>query len=88
MASQLRAHGLTDFLEPEGGFFLSVNLPKGSRMDDLLERSKTLGVVLTDGRGFFLNPKDGERFLRLPFCALPNHEIDEGMARVAKLVLS
>jgi 2-aminoadipate transaminase len=88
MASQLRAHGLKDFLEPEGGFFLSVNLPKGSRMDDLLERGKTLGLVLTDGRGFFLNPKDGEHFLRLPFCALSNDEIDEGMARVAKLVLA
>jgi 2-aminoadipate transaminase len=88
MASQLRAHGLTDFLEPEGGFFLSVNLPEGSSMSDLLERGKAAGLVLTDGRGFFLNPKDGERFLRLPFCALSNDEIDEGMARVAKLVLS
>jgi 2-aminoadipate transaminase len=87
MASQLRAHGLTDFAEPEGGFFLSVNLPEGSRMSDLLERGKKLGLVLTDGRGFFLNPNDGERFLRLPFCALSNDEIDDGMARVAELVL-
>jgi 2-aminoadipate transaminase len=87
MATQLRAHGLTDFLEPEGGFFLSVNLPEGSSMADLLERGKTVGLALTDGRGFFVNPKDGERFLRLPFCALSNQEIDEGMARVAKLVL-
>jgi 2-aminoadipate transaminase len=87
MAAQLRANGLTDFLEPEGGFFLSVNLPEGSSMADLLERGKTVGLALTDGRGFFVNPKDGERFLRLPFCALSNQEIDEGMARVAKLVL-
>ena len=88
MAAQLRAHGLTDFLEPEGGFFLSVNLPEGSSMADVLERGKAAGLALTDGRGFFVNPKDGERFLRLPFCALSNQEIDEGMARVAKLVLS
>ena len=88
MAAQLRANGLTDFLEPEGGFFLSVNLPQGSSMADVLERGKAAGLALTDGRGFFVNPKDGERFLRLPFCALSNQEIDEGMARVAKLVLS
>jgi DNA-binding transcriptional MocR family regulator len=88
MAAQLRANGLNDFLEPEGGFFLSVNLPEGSSMADLLERGKSVGLALTDGRGFFVNPKDGERFLRLPFCALSNEEIDEGMARVAKLVLS
>ena len=86
MAAQLRANGLTDFLEPDGGFFLSVNLPEGTKMAGLLERAKGVGLALTDGRGFFVNPSDGERFLRLPFCALSNDEIDEGMARLAQLL--
>jgi 2-aminoadipate transaminase len=86
MAAALRANGLTDFLEPDGGFFLSVQLPEGTTMTELLERPKGAGLALTDGRGFFVNPSDGERFLRLPFCALTKDEIEEGMKRLAGLL--
>jgi DNA-binding transcriptional MocR family regulator len=41
---------------------------------------------LSDGRGFFPTPADGERFLRLPFCALTPADIDEGVARLAAVV--
>ena len=44
------------------------------------------GLALTDGRGFFPNPSDGNRFLRLPFCALTPAEIDEGVRRLAGLI--
>jgi 2-aminoadipate transaminase len=86
MAAALRANGLTDFLEPDGGFFLSVQLPEGTRMATLLEHAGSAGLALTDGRGFFVNPADGERFLRLPFCALTTAEIEEGMKRLAGLL--
>ncbi len=86
MAAALRAHGLTDFLEPDGGFFLSVNLPEHVNIADVLARSSSAGLALTDGRGFFVNPDDGARFLRLPFCALSEAEINEGIGRLAGLV--
>jgi 2-aminoadipate transaminase len=86
MAAALRANGLTDFLEPDGGFFLSVTLPEGSSIADLMAKSAGAGLALTDGRGFFVNPKDGERFLRLPFCALTTEEIGEGMKRLTGLL--
>lgn len=86
MASALRQNGLTDFLEPDGGFFLSVNLPQGSSIADLLTRASGAGLALTDGRGFFVNPEAGNTFLRLPFCALGFEEIDEGMKRLAGLL--
>ena len=86
MAAALRRNGLTDFLEPDGGFFLSVKLPEGSSIADLLARSASAGLALTDGRGFFVCPLEGDRFLRLPFCALTELEIDEGMARLAGLI--
>ena len=88
MAAQLRANGLTDFLEPDGGFFLSVNLPEGTSMAALLAAAGGAGLALTDGRGFFVRPEDGERFLRLPFCALSNDEIDEGMKRLGQLLVA
>jgi DNA-binding transcriptional MocR family regulator len=86
MAAALRRHGLSDFLEPDGGFFLSVNLPEGSSIAEVLARAPSAGLALTDGRGFFVKPEDGERFLRLPFCALSKEEIDEGISRLAGLV--
>jgi 2-aminoadipate transaminase len=84
MAAALRQNGLFDFLEPDGGFFLSVALPVG--IEKLLENAQAAGLALTDGRGFFVNPQDGNHFLRLPFCALSAEEIDEGMKRLADLI--
>jgi 2-aminoadipate transaminase len=84
MAAALRHNGLSDFLEPDGGFFLSVNLPVS--ISSLLAKAPEAGLALTDGRGFFVHPEDGNNFLRLPFCALTNPEIDEGMRRLAELV--
>ena len=86
IAAALRRNGLTDFLKPDGGFFLSVKLPEGSSISDLMARSASAGLALTDGRGFFVGSLAGDRFLRLPFCALTELEIVEGMARLAGLI--
>lgn len=82
------------FAEPEGGFFISVTLPKQSNYRNLLARAKDAGLVLTDGSAFFADPLDasediqslGERFVRLPFCALTPEQIEEGVRRLAVLV--
>jgi 2-aminoadipate transaminase len=86
MATALRANGLHDFYQPEGGFFLSIRLPSGSSITDVLAKATSAGLALTDGRGFFVNPEDGNHFLRLPFCALSFEEIDQGMERLANLI--
>jgi 2-aminoadipate transaminase len=81
------------FAEPEGGFFVSVTLPQQVDGRGLLARARDAGLVLTDGRGFFADPLDesasqdrGERFVRLPFCALTPEQIEEGVRRLAALV--
>ena len=73
---------------PEGGFFLSISLPKQHAMPGLLSKATEVGLSLSDGRGFFVNPSEGERFLRLPFCALTHGEIDDGVERLAGLLKS
>jgi DNA-binding transcriptional MocR family regulator len=45
----------------------------------------TRGLNLADGEAFFPHG-GGERFLRLPFCALTPREIDEGIRRLAESV--
>jgi len=42
-------------------------------------------VTLSDGRGFFPD-EDGSGFLRLPFCALSDGQIREGMSRLGSIV--
>lgn len=74
------------WIEPDGGFFLSVNLPEGVTSAALRTRAAEVGLSLSDGRGFFPNPADGERFLRLPFCALTPEQIREGVRRLAGAV--
>ena len=76
---------------PDGGFFVSVMLPKDANIDNLVGRAKDTGLVLTPGSPFFADPDDGEavpgdRFVRLPFCAVEPEQIDEGVRRLASLL--
>lgn len=76
---------------PDGGFFVSVTLPADAKVTDLVARAKAQGLVLTPGQAFFADPDqnqipDGERFVRLPFCAVSPEQIDEGVRRLAGLV--
>jgi 2-aminoadipate transaminase len=70
---------------PDGGFFLSVTLPDGVSNEAVRAAATKRQLQLADGRGFF--PQGGgERFLRLPYCALTAEEIREGVRRLAESV--
>ena len=70
---------------PDGGFFLSLTLPSGTSTTDLRAAASKRNLNLADGLAFF--PQGGgERFLRLPFCALSPAQIDAGIARLAEAV--
>ena len=71
---------------PEGGFYVGVTLPEGVDMADLMLRAAEAGVKLSDGRGFYPNPADGNRFLRIPFCSVTPDDIFAGIARLAELL--
>ncbi|CAN5576389.1 PLP-dependent aminotransferase family protein [soil metagenome] len=76
---------------PDGGFFVSVMLPEDANTDNLVGRAKDEDLVLTPGSAFFADPMDGEpapgdRFVRLPFCAVTPEQIEEGVKRLASLV--
>jgi 2-aminoadipate transaminase len=67
---------------PDGGFFLSLTLPAGVSTTALRAAATRHSLNLADGLAFFPNG-GGERFLRLPFCALTPAQIDEGVRRLA-----
>jgi 2-aminoadipate transaminase len=70
---------------PEGGFFISLLLPGGVFTTAVREAATRRKLNLSDGLAFFPDG-GGERFLRLPFCALTPAEIDEGIRRLAEAV--
>ncbi len=70
---------------PDGGFFLSVTLPEGTTTAQVLAQAKAHNLNLASGEAFFPNG-GGERFLRLPYCALTPAEIDDGVNRLATVV--
>ena len=72
--------------EPDGGFYVGVTLPLGTDLSVVLERATAVGLKLSDGRGFFPDPADGSRFLRLPFCSVTPQDIDEGVSRLASIL--
>jgi len=76
---------------PDGGFFVSVMLPEEADTDDLVSRASERGLVLTPGAAFFADPDDGQatpgdRFVRLPFCAVTPEQIEEGVRRLVGLL--
>jgi 2-aminoadipate transaminase len=70
---------------PEGGFFVSVTLPEGAPTTAVREKARARDLHLADGTAFFPNG-GGERFLRLPFCALTPADIEEGIGRLGETV--
>jgi DNA-binding transcriptional MocR family regulator len=71
---------------PDGGFFIGVTLNANLSADYLLRRAEQANLQLSDGRNFFTARGGGDRFVRLPFCALSPEEIEEGIARLAQVV--
>lgn len=92
LEATLRAleEGMADlgtWFRPDGGFFVGLYLSGNCCADDLLRRGQEAGLRLTDGRGFFASG-GGDRFIRLPFCALRPEEIRQGIARLAQVARS
>jgi len=73
---------LADWVVPQGGFFIGLNLKSGLRLP-LPEVLRQADLQLSDSRAFFVN--GGEYFIRLPFCALTPAQIRLGLQRLQGL---
>jgi DNA-binding transcriptional MocR family regulator len=83
LAEALRRH-LPDarFVEPDGGYFLWVELPSDVEVDLLVPEAATRGVAVVKGSDFLL--EGGNHALRLAFSAVTPDQIDDGVARLAE----
>jgi len=75
----------TTWNEPDGGYFLWVDLPGGLSAESLLAQADEVGVAFIKGPDFFFHG-GGESAMRLAFSYERPQAIDEGVARLGRLV--
>jgi 2-aminoadipate transaminase len=74
------------FVVPEGGYFLWVELPEAVDTEQLLAAAGERGVTFVKGSDFML--EGGRNALRLAFSAVTPEQIDEGIKRLAEALES
>jgi len=84
MADAMDRHltGLSEWTRPDGGFFIGSFVKQKVQAEILMQHALKHGLKLTDGRGFYT--QGGDQFVRLPFCALEDDQIEMGIARLAE----
>jgi DNA-binding transcriptional MocR family regulator len=72
--------------QPEGGYFVWVELPSGPPSSELLAEAEEAGVTFVKGSDFYAGGRGGERALRLAFSFVSPEEIAEGVSVLGNLV--
>jgi 2-aminoadipate transaminase len=72
--------------QPDGGYFVWLDLPSGSPSAELLAEAEEAGVTFVKGSDFYPGGWGGKRSLRLAFSFVSPDEIAEGMALLGGLV--
>jgi 2-aminoadipate transaminase len=70
------------FVAPQGGYFLWVDLPRGTDVNTLFEAAQQRGVHFVKGSDFVL--EGGDSSFRLAYSGVTPPEIEEGVKRLAQ----
>jgi DNA-binding transcriptional MocR family regulator len=71
------------FIEPEGGYFMWLDLPHGTDVAAMFKLAGARGVQFVKGSDFVLD--GGGSSLRLAYAAVTPDEIEEGVRRLAEV---
>jgi 2-aminoadipate transaminase len=77
----------SDWSQPEGGYFIWLELPDEFDTGDVLLRSEDAGVTFVRGSDFYPSGSGGEHSVRLAYSYVSPGEIEVGIARLG-LVLA
>jgi 2-aminoadipate transaminase len=72
------------FVEPDGGYFLWIDLPEDVDVHKLAPAAAARGVAVVKGTDFLL--EGGEHSLRLAYSAVTADQVDEGVRRLAAAI--
>ncbi|AEB47865.1 PLP-dependent aminotransferase family protein [Micromonospora maris] len=83
LAESLRRHiPEARFVEPDGGYFLWVELPEDVDVEKLAPAAAERGVAVVKGSDFVID--GGRHALRLAYSAVTADRVDEGVRRLAE----
>jgi 2-aminoadipate transaminase len=85
LGESIRKHipGAT-FTEPDGGYFLWIDLPADVDVDQLFPAAMKKGVAIVKGSDFLI--EGGKNSVRLAYSAVTVDQIDEGVRRLAEAI--
>jgi DNA-binding transcriptional MocR family regulator len=85
LGESIRKHipGAT-FTEPDGGYFLWIDLPADVDVDKLFPAAMKKGVAIVKGSDFLI--EGGKNAVRLAYSAVTVDQIDEGVRRLAEAI--
>lgn len=87
MLTAIRRHLPTVHVDPpQGGLFVWLRLPEGASSIALMAQAKVAGVEFAPGTRFFVEPAEGEHYLRLNFATRTPQEIEEGVRRLGSML--
>ena len=75
-----------EWTRPAGGYFIWLRLPASIHVDDLEARAHERGLYFASGKGFFADPDDGTRHLRLSFSYVPLPDLQAGIQTLGDLI--
>jgi DNA-binding transcriptional MocR family regulator len=78
-----RGSGLGRCRRPEGGFSIWIELASDLDANRLLQAGRAEGVVVADGRPFFVDAPQG-KFIRMRFSNASDDELIEAAARLSR----
>lgn len=70
------------FVQPQGGYFMWVELPRGTDIDALYDAALGRGVQFVKGSDFVLDGADAS--LRIAYSGVTPAQIEEGVVRLAE----
>jgi DNA-binding transcriptional MocR family regulator len=70
------------FVAPQGGYFLWIDLPRGTDVNALFDAAKERGVMFVKGSDFLL--EGGDSSLRLAYSGVNSAQIVDGVKRLAE----
>ena len=69
-----------------GGSAFWVKLPEGAEADVIERIAGENSILVVSGNNYFLDPRPENAYLRLGFSSIPSEKINDGIARLAKLI--
>ena len=90
MITQIRKYlpSSVKFTNPDGGFFLYLDLPEGLNAEDIFKKCFEEKVAFVTGEPFHISPAEGNKHIRLSYSNSTESDMENGIKVIGKVIKS